>query len=85
MNSFFLLATGKQCLPLLTSDGQLQGWFVPLALIVFVGGIVRYLRAVGNARSRAAANFGTVLGVLVGCVVLVGGGWLMFQFFDPTC
>ena len=85
MKTILLFASGKQCLPLLTADGQLQDWFAPLALIVFVWGIVRYLRAVDNARSRAAANFGTVLGVLVGCVVLVGGGWLMFQFFDPTC
>lgn len=85
MNLVLLFASGKQCLPLLTADGQLQGWFVPFALIVFVLGIVRYLRAVGNARSRATANAGTVFGILVGCVVLVGGGWLMFQFFDPTC
>lgn len=85
MNLVLLFASGKQCLPLLTADGQLQGWFVPFALIVFVGGIVRYLRAVGNARSRATANAGTVFGILAGCVVLVGGGWLMFQFFDPTC
>ncbi len=85
MNSIFLLATGKQCLPLLTSDGQLQDWFAPVALILFVLGVVAVRRLANKAQSHAQLSGGAVLGIFIFCIVLVGGGWLMSQFFDPTC
>jgi len=85
MNSILLFAGGKQCLPLLTADGQLQDWFAPVALILPVLAIIAILRLSNKARSHAHLSSGAVIAVLLVCAVLVGGGWLMCQFFDPTC
>lgn len=85
MNSILLFAGAKQCLPLLTADGQLQDWFAPFALVLFVLGIVSALCLSNKARSHAQVGAGTVVGIFIICGALLGGGWLMFQFFDPTC
>ena len=75
----------KQCLPLLTADNQLQDWFAPVAMILFIFGVIAMFRASGKAQSRARLNSGVIAGLFVGCVVLLAGGWLMSQFFTPIC
>lgn len=80
----FLLA--KQCIPLLDSSGQMQEWFlwiaVPVTVFIALPMVWRFLTG-GNTRSEA--NGRAIALCVGGCLLLLIAGWAMSQVFDPTC
>lgn len=83
MNLFLLT---KQCVPLLTSQGELQEWFlwlvVPVAVFVVIPAVWRFLT---GGKTMSDANARAVITAVGGSLFLLVVGWTMFQFFDPAC
>lgn len=83
--AFTQSASGKICLNLLTADNQLESWFHPLIYPVAIVFFIFCWRLLNRAKSHTQVSAGTVIGLIILCVVLVTVGWGMSQFFDPTC